>query len=88
MAEFERLKPIIKAGGFIPSVDHQTPPSVPLENYRIFLKLFNEYTSLIYKGCFMNSKERVLTTVANKPADRVPVNYLSNPGQCYREIPG
>ena len=44
-AEFERLKPIIKAGGFIPSVDHQTPPSVPLENYRIFLKLFNEYTS-------------------------------------------
>ena len=28
----------------------------------------------------MNSKERVLTTVANKPADRVPINYLSNPG--------
>jgi len=43
--EFERLAPIIKAGGFIPSVDHQTPPSVPLENYRIYLKLFEEYTS-------------------------------------------
>ena len=28
----------------------------------------------------MNSKERVLTAIANKPADRVPVNYLANPG--------
>ena len=44
-AEFERIAPIIKAGGFIPSVDHQTPPNVSLENYRIYLKLLNEYTS-------------------------------------------
>ena len=28
----------------------------------------------------MNSKQRVLNTVAYKPADRVPINYLSNPG--------
>jgi len=45
--EFERLAPLMKSGGFIPSVDHQTPPSVPLENYRIFLKLLDEYTSNI-----------------------------------------
>jgi hypothetical protein len=45
-AEFERLVPIIKAGGFIPSVDHQTPPSVSLENYRIYLELLNEYTNI------------------------------------------
>jgi len=44
-AEFERLVPMIKAGGFIPSVDHQTPPSVSLDNYRIYLKLLDEYTS-------------------------------------------
>ena len=44
-AEFERLLPIIKSGGFIPSVDHQTPPSVPLDNYKIYLKLLNEYTN-------------------------------------------
>ena len=45
-AEFERLAPIMKAGGFIPSVDHQTPPSVSLENYRIYLKMLHEYTSI------------------------------------------
>ena len=43
--EFERLVPLMKTGGFIPSVDHQTPPSVSLENYRIFLKLLDEYTA-------------------------------------------
>ena len=44
-AEFERLVPLMKTGGFIPSVDHQTPPSVSLDNYRIFLKLLDEYTT-------------------------------------------
>ena len=42
-AEFERLLPVMKTGGFIPSVDHQTPPGVSLENYRIYLELFREY---------------------------------------------
>jgi uroporphyrinogen-III decarboxylase len=42
--EFERLVPVMKTGGFIPSVDHQTPPDVSLENYRIFLRLLHEYT--------------------------------------------
>jgi len=43
--EFERLLPLMKSGGYIPSVDHQTPPSVPLDNYRIYLRLLDEYTS-------------------------------------------
>ncbi len=43
-AEFERLVPLMKSGGFIPSVDHQTPPGVSLENYRIYLRLLEEYT--------------------------------------------
>lgn len=42
--EFERLVPIMKKGGFIPSVDHQTHPGVSLEQYRCYLKLLNEYT--------------------------------------------
>ncbi len=29
-AEFERLVPLMRQGGFIPSVDHQTPPEVSL----------------------------------------------------------
>jgi Uroporphyrinogen decarboxylase (URO-D) len=43
-AEFERLGPLMKAGGFIPSVDHQTPPGVSLEQYRCYLRLLHEYT--------------------------------------------
>ena len=43
--EFERLVPVMKSGGFIPSVDHQTPPDVSLEKYRVYLRLLDEYTS-------------------------------------------
>jgi uroporphyrinogen-III decarboxylase len=42
-AEFERLLPVMKTGGYVPSVDHQTPPGVSLENYRIYIELFKEY---------------------------------------------
>lgn len=42
-AEFDRLLPVMKQGGYIPSVDHQTPPNVSLENYHIYLKLLKEY---------------------------------------------
>jgi hypothetical protein len=38
VAEFERLGPVMKTGGFIPSVDHQTPPGVSLEEYRTYLR--------------------------------------------------
>ncbi len=44
-AEFERLVPLMKTGGFIPSVDHQTPPGVSLPQYRDYLRLLNEYTT-------------------------------------------
>jgi hypothetical protein len=44
-AEFERLRPLLAAGGFIPSVDHQTPPGVSLEEYRLYLRLLEEYTA-------------------------------------------
>lgn len=42
-AEFDRLLPVMRTGGFVPSVDHQTPPGVSLENYRTYLRLFAEY---------------------------------------------
>ncbi len=41
--EFERLAPLMKSGGFIPSVDHQTPPAVSIEQYRLYLRLLDEY---------------------------------------------
>jgi hypothetical protein len=43
-AEFERLTPLLKTGGFIPSVDHQTPPGVSLDQYRCYLRLLAEFT--------------------------------------------
>ena len=43
-AEFERLHPLTKGGGFIPSVDHQTPPGVSLEQYRTYLKLLQQHS--------------------------------------------
>jgi hypothetical protein len=41
--EFERLLPVAAQGGFLISVDHQTPPGVSLDDYRIYLRLFGEY---------------------------------------------
>ena len=46
-AEFERLMPVARQGGFAISVDHQTPPGVSLENYRIFIRLFHDYAAKI-----------------------------------------
>jgi hypothetical protein len=42
-AEFERLMPATKAGYFIPSVDHQTPPGVSLADYELYVRLLKEY---------------------------------------------
>ena len=42
-AEFERLLPVMRSGGYIPSCDHQTPPGVSFENYKIFVRLLKEY---------------------------------------------
>jgi hypothetical protein len=42
--EFERLRPLMASGGFIPSVDHQTPPGVSMDSYLVFRRLLDEYT--------------------------------------------
>lgn len=41
--EFERILPAMRSGYFIPSVDHQTPPGVSLDDYRIYLRMLREY---------------------------------------------
>ncbi len=48
-AEFERLMPLMRSGGFIPSVDHQTPPHVTLEQYQLYRRLLDEYTTAAAK---------------------------------------
>ncbi len=44
--EFDRILPAMKQGGYIVSVDHQTPPEVSLEDYRIYLRLLREYCAI------------------------------------------
>lgn len=45
--EFERILPSMNRGKLIPSVDHQTPPDVSLENYKIYVSLLKEYAGKI-----------------------------------------
>ena len=42
-AEFERLLPVARQGGFIPGVDHQTPPGVTLAQYGEYLELYRAF---------------------------------------------
>jgi uroporphyrinogen-III decarboxylase len=44
-AEFERLVPLMKSGRFIPSVDHQTPPGVSLQQYQDYLRLLRIFVN-------------------------------------------
>lgn len=44
-AEFARLTPIARRGGFIPSVDHQTPPGVSLGGYRSYVAMLHEMST-------------------------------------------
>lgn len=49
-AEFERLRPVARAGGFLPGVDHQTPPGVSLDDYRTYLRLQREFSRSAASG--------------------------------------
>ena len=42
-AEFDRIFPVMKQGGYIPGVDHQTPPGVSFDDYQVYLQLLKEY---------------------------------------------
>ena len=44
-AEFERILPSMLHGKVIPSVDHQTPPDVPLDYYKDYVSLLEEYAA-------------------------------------------
>lgn len=36
--ELLRLLPLVESGGFIPTIDHRVPASVPFENYKFYIK--------------------------------------------------
>lgn len=45
-AEFDRIFPVMKQGGYIPGVDHQTPPGVSLEDFECYIRLLREYAEM------------------------------------------
>jgi hypothetical protein len=49
-AEFERILPAMRAGRYIPSVDHQTPPGVSLAQYQTYRHLQDEYAARAVTG--------------------------------------
>ena len=44
-AEFARLEPVIRQGGYIPCTDHQAAPATPLENYKYYVSKLQEVMS-------------------------------------------
>lgn len=48
--EFERLLPLMRSGGAIVSCDHQTPPEVSLNDYRLYVRLLKEYAAKAGRG--------------------------------------
>lgn len=49
-AEFERLLPVAQQGGYIISCDHQTPPEVSYNDYKLYIRLFHEYAVSFNNG--------------------------------------
>jgi uroporphyrinogen decarboxylase len=41
-SEFEKVKRMLKKGGFVPYVDHAFPPDISFENYKYFREGLNE----------------------------------------------
>ncbi len=44
-AEFERLLPVAAKGKYLIACDHQTPPAVSYDDYRLYISLFREYAA-------------------------------------------
>jgi len=42
--------PPARTGGYIISCDHQTPPDVSLEDYKLYVRLFGEYAEAAAKS--------------------------------------
>ena len=45
--EFERIRPAVLGGYYIPSCDHQTPPAVSIEDYRLYVRLLREFSESV-----------------------------------------
>ena len=65
-AEFDRIKPAVMGGYFIPSCDHQTPPEVSVEDYRLYVRLLREFSD----ECAREARRGNSEAVASESSDR------------------
>ena len=42
--EFERIKPAVLKGYYIPSCDHQTPPAVSVDDYKLYVRMLKQFS--------------------------------------------
>jgi len=47
--EFQRIKPAVLGGYYIPSCDHQTPPAVSIEDYKLYVRLLRGFSEEVAK---------------------------------------
>ena len=40
--EVERIKPAVLSGYYIPSCDHQTPPAVSIDDYKLYVRMLQQ----------------------------------------------
>lgn len=57
-AEFERIRPAVLGGYYVPSCDHQTPPSVSVEDYRLYVRMMKEFSTGIANEYLSNPYSR------------------------------
>jgi len=66
-AEFERLLPVMRSGGFLVGVDHQTPPEVSLNDYALYVQLLKEYCALAGQA---SAPTELPQTLSSSPGER------------------
>ena len=65
--EFERLLPTAGKGGFLISCDHQAPPGVSYQEYKLYIALLKEYAEKA--GRISQEKALIPTTFTDMPVD-------------------
>ena len=56
--EFERIKSAVLNGYYIPSCDHQTPPAVSIDDYRLYVKMLREFSDEVAAEARKNMGEK------------------------------
>lgn len=74
--EFEDLKPLFRRGKYLPAVDHQTPPSVSLTNYRYYVDAQRRFLKEMIAEC--NQSGGLLPAGNQSESKIIQLSYQKN----------